>query len=292
MSGVDERFAQLPQALRERCVIARLGARAEIPALVAHPDEGWQRGRSGGGVVARPVMLWFHGRTANKELDPGRYLRWLRAPMGGGETGFGLCAVDLPGHGERFDAGLQEPQRTLEVVEAAAREVDAIVADLGSSRWAGAFDVSRVGIGGMSAGGMVTLVRLCEPHSFRCAAVEATSGDFSFMVSRGLYDAAAAARLEPLRRLEGFTPLPLLALHSEADEWLPAASMRGFLGALAERYRAVGADASMIRFRTWPSTGAPNEHYGFGRVSNEAKNLQTGFLAGALGAGRSGAGGV
>ncbi|MFM9959507.1 MAG: alpha/beta hydrolase family protein [Phycisphaerales bacterium] len=263
--------------------MARLGPRAEIPALVAHPDVGWETGRSA--VAARPVMVWFHGRTVSKELDPGRYLRWLRAAMPDGSVGFGVCAVDLPGHGERFDEALQAPTRTLEVVERAAAEVDAIVADLGSSRWNGAFDVTRMGIGGMSAGGMVTLVRLCSSHSFRCAAVEATSGAFGFMVERGLYDASAAARLEPLRRLIGWRPVPLLALHSEADEWVPVSSMRSFLTALAGRYREAGADASMIEFKTWESTGAPNEHYGFGRVANEAKNVQVGFLGKALGTG-------
>jgi len=34
----------------------------------------------------------MHGRTANKELDPGRYLRLIRA-------GIAVCAIDLPGHG-------------------------------------------------------------------------------------------------------------------------------------------------------------------------------------------------
>jgi hypothetical protein len=29
---------------------------------------------------------------------------------------------------------------------------------------------------------------------------------------------------------------------------------------------------------TWPSTGAPHEHLGFGRVANDAKNLQTAFF--------------
>ncbi len=272
---MDPRFAQLPQALRERAAIVRLGDRASIPALVAHPEEGWTTRR----VTPRPVMLWFHGRTVNKELDPGRYLRWLRAERGSEPTGFAVCAIDLPGHGERFDAAMQEPGRTLDVVEAAVGEVDAVITDLGSSRWNGAFDISRIGIGGMSAGGMVTLTRLCSPHSFRCAAVEATSGAFGFMVERKLYDPVVAARLEPLRRVASWRPLPLLALHSEADEWVPAASMRGFLDALAGRYREAGADAGMIEWRTWPTTGAPNEHYGFGKVSNEAKTIQTEFLA-------------
>lgn len=272
---MDPRFAQLPQALRERAVIARLGDRATIPALIAHPDEGWTTRRA----TPRPLMLWFHGRTVSKELDPGRYLRWLRAERPNQPTGFALCAIDLPGHGERFDPALQEPGRTLDVVAAAVDEIDTIIADLASPRWNGAFDLSRIGIGGMSAGGMVTLTRLCSPNTFRCAAVEATSGAFGFMVERKLYDPVVAAKLEPLRRVASWRPVPLLALHSEADEWVPIASMRGFLDALARRYKEAGADPAMIDLKTWPTTGAPNEHYGFGKAANEAKNIQTAFLA-------------
>lgn len=226
-------------------------------------------------------MLWFHGRTVNKELDPGRYLRWLRASLPGGAEpgGIACCAVDLPGHGERFDPEMQAAERTLDVVARAVDEVDAILEDLARPEWGGAFDVSRVGIGGMSAGGMVTLARLCRPHGFHAAAVEATSGSFAFMVERGLYDPAKAAAIEPLKHVQGWRPLPLLALHSEADEWVPIASMRRFLSVLGERYVAGGANPGLIRMHTWPSTGAPNEHYGFGRVSAEAKSIQTEFLA-------------
>jgi hypothetical protein len=90
----------LPSALRAASRSTRLSDH-DVPALLAHPD--WE----GGERV--PLVLWMHGRTVTKEIDPGRYLRWIRA-------GIGACAVDLPGHGERFDAALQEPERTLDVV--------------------------------------------------------------------------------------------------------------------------------------------------------------------------------
>ena len=86
------RFAQFPSYLAERSRTYKFG---EIPVLLAHPD--WDR--------PAPVVLWMHGRTANKELDPGRYLRWIRA-------GFAACALDLPGHGERAAPELQASERT------------------------------------------------------------------------------------------------------------------------------------------------------------------------------------
>jgi len=77
-----ERFSRLPSSLASRAKSVRFG---DVPALLAHPD--WE--------TPAPVVLWMHGRTVSKELDPGRYLRWVRA-------GIAACAVDLPGHGERF----------------------------------------------------------------------------------------------------------------------------------------------------------------------------------------------
>ncbi len=54
---------------------------------------------------------------------------------------------------------------------------------------------------------------------------------------------------------------------------------RRFVEALRGHYVSRGADPALIEFVTWPSTGAPDEHVGFGRVSNDAKNMQTAFLA-------------
>ena len=232
----------------------------------------------------------MHGRTVSKELDPGRYLRWIRA-------GIAAVSIDLPGHGERYSASLQHPRNTLDVLEQMVGEIDPVIAGLRSLPEAAAFDTSRMAIGGMSAGGMAALRRLCKPHSFTSAAVEGTTGWLA-----GLYfpevggDAGTQARwaqphakervaaVDPSAHLEGFRPIPLLALHSESDRVIPVAGLRRFLDALTERYRDRGADPGMIELKTWPETGAPEEHNGFGRVSNDAKNAQVEFLARTLGA--------
>lgn len=272
------RFAELPSALRALSISTRL---AEVPALLAHPRAGWNDPGSSA-PEPRPTVIWMHGRTVNKELDPGRYLRWLRA--GGG--GIAACALDLPGHGERFDADRQGSSSTLEIVEQMALELDGVIEALGAPMWRGAFDLSRLAIGGMSAGGMVTLQRLTKPHNFKCACVEATAGDFSMMRSfvnfytRGGRDPEGilARRLNPVDHLEDWRPIPLLALHSEADEWVPVAAIRSLVEELRGRYAARGADQESVVLRTWERTGAPNEHAGFGRVSAEAKEIQTEFL--------------
>ncbi len=268
-----ERFAGMPSALREAARWVRLAedeVSGGVPALVAHPD--W--------ATRAPVVIWMHGRTVKKELDPGRYLRWLRA-------GMGVCALDLPGHGERFEDELQRPARTLEVVERMVREVDGVVRALGEGEYGRVFDAKRMGIGGMSAGGMVTLRRLCDPHGFVCAAVESTVGDFSLAPGLGRSEGdGMVSRVDPMRHVAGWRPIPLLALHSEKDAWAPVEAIRSFTERLRERYDELGADRGLVELVTWPETGAPNEHSGFGRVSNDAKNLQTGFLAHRLGAER------
>lgn len=242
-----------------------------VPAIVAHPD--WER--------PAPVMVWMHGRTATKELDPGRFLRWIRAGIAG-------VSLDLPGHGERFDADLQRPERSLDVVAQMTGEIDRVTDALASREFGGVLDIERVGIGGMSAGGMATLRRLCDGHDFVCAAVESTTGWLA-----GLYLPANGApppwgvgqhpeqveSLDASRHLEGFRPIPLLALHATTDTVVPYAVQAEFLRKLRSHYASLGADPAIISERTWAHTGAPYEHSGFGRYSNEAKNEQTEFLA-------------
>lgn len=259
-----ERFAKLPRSLEPHARTVRLASRIgeEIPALLIHPD--WK--------TAAPVTIWMHGRTANKELDAGRYVRWLRA-------GIAACAIDLPGHGERSVPAHQEATHTLHVVKQAVAEIDSVVEALADPSYGGAFDLDRMALGGMSAGGIVALRRLCDPHVFKCSAVEGTSGSLDHMrLARQPHDRSLFDEMNPIRHLSDWAPIPMLALHSEADEWVPVTGIRLFFEALRDRYRAAGANESMLELRTWPDTGAPHEHLGFGRVSNDAKNAQTAFL--------------
>ena len=240
-----ERFSRLPSSLASRAKTATLG---DVPALLAHPD--WE--------APAPLVLWMHGRTVSKELDPGRYLRWVRA-------GIAACAVDLPGHGERFDRELQQPENTLFVVKQMIGEIDGVIGSLLGGDFGRVFDAERLAIGGMSAGGMATLRRTADDHPFKAIAVESTAGDFSKMPSYvGRYEQDLIDELDPMRRVEGRPATPLLALHSEKDEWVPVGAIRGFVEALRPAHEAAGAELTL---RTWPETGAPYEHAGFGKVA-------------------------
>ena len=269
LDDLPERFRALPTALTARARWITLGD--GVPAMVVHPD--WQ--------TPAPCVLWMHGRTVQKELDPGRYLRWMRA-------GIAACAIDLPGHGERYDAQRTHPRASPGVIHQAVSEIDGVLGGLLGGPDGGVFDPQRLAIGGMSLGGMVTLRRLCEANTFVAAAVESTCGDLSRLYSgddlpeekRWPVDHAeeVTARVDPSAHMDGFRPLPLLALHSEADRVIPWRTQRGFLDRLRAHFEARGADPAMIETATWPETGAPDEHAGFGRVAHEAKSVQTAFF--------------
>lgn len=264
---MDDRFTRLPRSLQERAAHGTLGD--GVPALIALPERD--------GPV--PFVLWMHGRTVNKELDPGRYLRWVRA-------GIGAVALDLPGHGERFVEGSHSPQNTPAVVEQMYQEIDGVLASIRDRH--PRLDMGRAAIGGMSAGGMATLRRLCEPHPFVAAAIEGTTGNLL-----GLYfpedgdpgehvasdhDRSAVERIDTLTHLDGFEPLPLLALHIDGDQLVPLPVQQRFLDRLGDHYESRGASRDLITLETFKDTGAPYEHAGFGRYGNDAKNIQLDFL--------------
>jgi hypothetical protein len=259
IAAMIERFAQMPSALRTKARWMRLGP-SGIPALVVHPD--WESGR------AVPVMFWMHGRTVNKELDPGRYLRWMRA-------GIGVCAVDLPGHGERFDADLQQAANTWEVVSQMIGEIDGIVTAIGEAR---EFDTDCMGVGGMSAGGMATLARLCGPHPFICASVEATTGSWEHQRDREMFRGHSMELIDqfnPIKNLDGWREIPFQAIHAKLDEWVSIDGQAAFIESLRSRYR----DPSIVDFVQYDRTLAPNEHQGFGTMASDAKDRQRDFLA-------------
>ncbi|MBL0922735.1 MAG: hypothetical protein IBJ10_11500, partial [Phycisphaerales bacterium] len=186
---MEERFARLPAALEQQARRVRLGdgrIPGGAPALLAHPD--W--------TTPAPVVIWMHGRTVSKDLDPGRYLRWIRA-------GIAACAIDLPGHGERFDASMQDPGATMRLVAQAVAEIDHVVEALADPQWRGVFDLDRIAIGGMSAGGMAAPRPPWDWHPFPRAAGESPAGGFSQNPHPGRPPREIVAGPGPLRHTEG-----------------------------------------------------------------------------------------
>jgi dienelactone hydrolase len=266
-SGSEARIAHFSRSLRERTRIGRVGP---APALVVLPE----------GDGPFPLLLWLHGRTVSKEIDSARYLRLLRA-------GIATCAIDLPGHGEREDPALHAPGALPDLLGQAHAEIDGVIDALGAVPEADRLDPARFAMGGMSAGGMVTLRRLCDPHRFRCAVVESTAGDFVAAAGGRARDrmvVAAMQGLDPAQHLDGWRPLPLLALHSAKDEVAPLAGIERFLERLEAHHTARGADPALVERLVFPETGAPAEHAGFGRRAGDARKRLLVFLGARLAA--------
>ncbi len=263
---MDPRFIQIPKSLQAKSSTMRLGD--DVPALIAHPQ--WdQESRE-----RIPSVIWMHGRTVQKELDSGRYSRWIRA-------GIGAVALDLPGHGERFDESFQSPDRTLELIEQASNEIDGVLESMDKLD---CFDMDQVAIGGMSAGGMVTLNRLCSNHSFVGAVLEGTTGNLHDMyfpepgsqvrawITK--HDQEDVRRVDPMAKLDQFRPIPMLGVHNEGDRVVPISTQRKFFETLREHYANLNSDPHMIEFKSYTDSGAPDEHSGFGKFSSESKMIQ------------------
>ena len=249
--------ATLPASLRAISSTVRLGA--DVPCLVVRPEAP----SDGSDDRPIPFLLWMHGRTASKELDPGRYLRLARA-------GIGSCAIDLPGHGERGSEAGMQPEMLLDNIERAAEEIDDVVLAMGRR----GFDLDRMAIGGMSMGGMAALVRLQRPHRFRAAILEATSGHWRAQHQRQFFDHESADRLDPIQHLERWRELPVLAVHSRLDEWVSFEGQLAFLEALKETV----SHPDWIELMALDRTGAPYEHLGFGSRTNEVKTREVAYL--------------
>jgi len=214
-----------------------------------------------------PMLVWLHGRTAYKELDPGRYLRLMR-------LGVAICAIDLPGHGQRFCEAMQSPAAVLDVVEHMAGELDEAVEAAAATLGA---DKRRIALGGMSAGGMVAILRATRPHDYAALCLEATSGAWSGlpMTAAALPPTRARIRAaDPMGHLDRWRPIPVLALHARYDEWIPQAAQWAFLDAI----EALGPPSLIERVR-YDRTGAEAEHAGFGSCAADAKERLCRFLA-------------
>src|SRR5438093_1499418 len=92
-----------------------------------------------------------------------------------------------------------------------------------------------------SLAGKPRTVRLAEPHPFKCAAVESTTGDLAALyASPATHPPDRIAPLDPAQHLADFKPIPLLALHSESDRVVPIDSQRRFIDRLKSHYSAPG----------------------------------------------------
>jgi hypothetical protein len=266
----DERFKKLPRSLQAKSKHMLLGN--DVPALIVHPDLDNKF------LSPCPWVLWIHGRSVYKELDPGRYNRWVRA-------GIGTVAIDLPGHGQRFVEGAHSPSQTIQNLTQCLGEIPTILQSITDLN---IFDMTKAAIGGMSAGGMITTRHICNPHNFLGASIECTTGDLLGLYfperpsESGLWrihhDRDEVEAIDTPTHIAKFKPIPFLAMHNKGDELIPHHIQSDFIQTLKQHYIDNQADPNTIKLITYENTGSIQEHAGFGKYASEAKDVQLDFF--------------
>jgi fermentation-respiration switch protein FrsA (DUF1100 family) len=183
--------------------------------------------------------------------------------------------LDLPGHGERFDAELQTPEAAMTVITTMAEELDGVLMDLARSD---SFDLTRSAIGGMSGGGMAAICGLTNEHPFSSAILEAACGAWldasGGSTLRWPAEANLIAEHDPTAHLDDWREIPILAVHARGDRRVPFDAQMAFLDLLRDRYE----QPEVIKVLALDDTGAIDEHVGFGKHSANVKAREVAFL--------------
>jgi uncharacterized protein len=189
----------------------RFGA---APALIARPSSA---------RLPLPAVLWFHGFTAGKVTH-----RPELATLA--EAGFLAVGIDAAGHGERrlpdfeerFSGTEDENDREFfALVAATAAEVPGIV-DLLCG--AGLADEARIGVAGVSMGGMITYGAAAIDPRIRAAVALLATPEWTHPAS-------------PHLEIDRFFPTALLSITAGRDETVSPDAARTFHADLDERYR-------------------------------------------------------
>lgn len=189
----------------------RLGA---VPALMARPSSA---------RLPLPAVLWFHGFTAGKVTH-----RPELAALA--EAGFLAVGIDAAGHGERrlpdfearFSGTKDETDREFyALVAATVAEVPGILDDLCG---AGLADAARIGVAGVSMGGMITYGAAVIDARILAAVALLASPEWPHPAS-------------PHREIDRFFPTALLSITAGRDETVPPGAARAFHAELEGRYR-------------------------------------------------------
>lgn len=187
---------------------------AAAPALIARPSSA---------RLPLPAVLWFHGLTAGKATH-----RPELAALA--EAGFLAVGIDSVGHGERRLPDFEErfsgtPEENdhqfYSLVAATVAEVPGIV-DLLCG--AGLADEARIGVAGVSMGGMITYGATVADPRIRAAVALLASPEWPHPAS-------------PHREIDRFFPTALFSITAGQDETVPPAAARAFHADLEERYR-------------------------------------------------------
>ena len=184
------------------------------PALIARPAAA---------ILPLPAVLWFHGFTAGKSAHRPELAKLA-------EAGFLAVGIDAAGHGERrladfaerFQGTREENEREFyALVAATVAELPGVLDLLCRD---GLADEGRIGVAGVSMGGMISYGAVVADRRIRAAAALLGSPEWPHPES-------------PHHHPSRFFPAALLSITGERDEAVPPAPARAFHATLADSYR-------------------------------------------------------
>jgi len=231
----------------ERCMLG------PAPALIARPQNS---------TGPLPTILWFHGFTADKEINRLELEQFARA-------GFLAVGIDAVGHGERRNSEIDHPgagptgdarQVFHRLVEQTVREVPQIVDAL---RHLALSDHRRLGAVGVSMGGYITYGAIAaEPRLLAAVALLGSPQ------SPGSGSAHRSPNL--------FFPTALLSVTAERDDVVPPGPARALHGALTPVY---ADQPERLRYREVKGAGHIMDQQDWDAVIQEAVSWMVRFVA-------------
>ena len=189
-------------------------AGAQVPAIVLVPDS----------TQAVPAALLLHGYSSSKERLADTIGRALAA------RGIASLAIDLPLHGSRDDAIIQEartnPLGLMQHWNMALAEAKAAVTWLSRH---GAVDARHISITGYSLGSYIALQTAAADKRVS-AVIVAAGGDLPNTPWTNMVRMIS----DPLRSAGSLAGRPLLMLHGRTDRTIPAAQAQRLYDAASQ----------------------------------------------------------
>jgi dienelactone hydrolase len=245
------------EVIEETRVLSLPGA--DVPVCEIRPS----------GAEKRPVVLFYHGLSADKEVHrkEGRSLA---------EAGFTAILPDAPHHGARRSARVDELETAersrfdrlfLPIVQEGAAEVPQLLEHYLTAGH------PAVAIAGVSMGAYIALA--AGVAELRLAAIVSILGSPDWTPSSGVVppELAQAVAGDPLRQRDRLVPRPLLLLNAGLDTNVPPGPARRLATALRSRYLAAGVPERLVH-REYPESG----HFPEERDWNDLWATTLGFL--------------
>jgi uncharacterized protein len=205
----------------------------KVPCLVC-----WQKGK-----LKLPVAIAVHWSGGSKEGMQGIGEELAR-------RGFIAVLPDVRTYGERtaeYASGGTFPS----LLDDTAKEISSIITALGSDKRA---DTERVGITGISLGGLVTHAVVARDGRIGAAAPIAGSPDWHFAQGFGVPGSGQVStsrlmdRWEPLSHPGRYYPCALLMLHGRYDGTVPLAGSQKLYNTLIPFYAKAPAKLKLVTF--------------------------------------------